>query len=94
MTDEEIKNLAHLALIEMTDEEIVKFRSEIDPILEYVAQINAVQIDDIDVPQLQTNVARADVARTDDYNGQELLAGAPDSQDGFYKVPKILASND
>ena len=90
MTDEEIKNLAHLARIEMTEEEIGKFRSEIDPILAYVAQINAVQIDDIDAPQLQTNVARGDIARTDNYDGQDLLSGAPDSQDGFYKVPKIL----
>jgi aspartyl-tRNA(Asn)/glutamyl-tRNA(Gln) amidotransferase subunit C len=91
---QELKNLANLARIECTDEELLSIGKDFASILGYVDQINAVQIDDIDAVQLQTNVARPDVARTDNYNGQVLISGAPDSQDGFYKVPKILGSND
>lgn len=87
---QELKNLANLARIEFTDEELLSIGKDFASILAYVDQINAVQIDDIDAVQLQTNVSRVDAARTDNYDGQTLLAGAPDSQDGFYKVPKIL----
>ncbi len=91
MTDEEIKNLAHLARIEITDTEVQKFKSEIEPILAYVAQINDVQIDDIDSDYLTKNIMRPDAAQPADVTEHELvIKNAPDTQDGFYKVPKIL----
>lgn len=95
MTDEEIKNLAHLARIEITDIEVQKFKSEIEPILAYVAQINDVQIDDIDSDYLTKNIMRSDTAQPADITEHDLvMKNAPDTQDGFYKVPKILTSND
>ena len=91
MTDDEIKNLAHLARIEITDEEVHKFRSEIEPILAYVAQINDAQLDDINPDYVTKNVMRADVAEPADVIEHELvIENAPDTQDGSYKVPKIL----
>jgi aspartyl-tRNA(Asn)/glutamyl-tRNA(Gln) amidotransferase subunit C len=91
MTDEEIKNLAHLARIDITDTEVQKFRSEIEPILAYVAQINDVQIDDIDPDYITKNVMRPDIANSADAHEHDLvIKNAPDTQDGFYKVPKIL----
>lgn len=91
MTDEEIKNLAYLARIEITDEEVHKFRSEIEPILAYVAQINDVQLDDINPDYVTKNVMRDDVVDSADMTEHELvMKNAPDAQDGFYKVPKIL----
>jgi aspartyl-tRNA(Asn)/glutamyl-tRNA(Gln) amidotransferase subunit C len=91
MTDEEIKNLAHLARIEITDAEVHKFRSEIEPILSYVAMINDVQIDNINPDYVTKNLMRPDVAESADIAEHDLvLKNAPDTQDGFYKVPKIL----
>jgi aspartyl-tRNA(Asn)/glutamyl-tRNA(Gln) amidotransferase subunit C len=91
MTTDEIKALAHLARIAVTDEEVAGFAQDLDSILGYVAQINAVDVSSIESVPLQSNVARPD--QNPHESGQyveTLLAGAPDSQDGFYKVPKIL----
>mgnify|MGYP001183616365 CR=1 FL=1 len=91
MTDADIKNLAHLARIEITDEEVQKFKSDIEPILAYVAQINDVQIDDVHPEYMTKNLMRPDIADSADTTEHDLvLKNAPDAQDGFYKVPKIL----
>lgn len=91
MTDADVKNLANLARIEITDEEIQKFKAEIEPILDYVAQINRVQIDDVDPEYVTKNAMRSDVADSADASEHDMvLKNAPDIQDGFYKVPKIL----
>ena len=91
MTHDELKKLAHLARIELSEAEIETFSKDFDSILAYVEQINKADISGIDSVYLQTNIARAD----EDPNQSnryvaKLLADAPDSQDGFYKVPKIL----
>jgi aspartyl-tRNA(Asn)/glutamyl-tRNA(Gln) amidotransferase subunit C len=91
MTTDEIKALAHLARIAVTDEEVAGFAKDLDSILGYVAQINAVDVSGVDVAPLQSNIARLD--QNPNEPGKffdDLLAGAPDAQDGFYKVPKIL----
>lgn len=95
MTDEEIKNLANLARIDITDTEVQKFKSEIEPILAYVAQINDVQIDDSNSEYLTKNIMRPDITKSADSTEHDLvIKNAPDMQDGFYKVPKILGTND
>lgn len=91
MTDADIKNLAHLARIAVTDEEVQKFKSEIGPILDYVAQINTVQIDAITQDHILQNVSREDVASPIDQSIQDaMVKNIPETENGFYKVPKIL----
>lgn len=91
MTDADIKNLAHLARIEISDDEVQKFKSDIEPILAYVAQINDVQIDDVHPEYMTKNLMRPDIADSADTTEHDfVLKNAPDAQDGFYKVPKIL----
>ena len=85
-----MKNLAHLARIEMSDTELASMAHEFEGILGYVAQINKVEINDVSAEQLQTNVTRPDKVRETHFDGTALVSGAPDAQDGFYKVPKIL----
>lgn len=88
MTPEDIKNLAHLARIEVSDAEIASFGAEMESILGYVDQINQFEISETDQQFAQVNQVRPDVAQS--FDGVSLLDQAPDSQDGFYKVPKIL----
>lgn len=88
MTPQDIKNLAHLARIEVTDQEVTDFGKDMESILAYVDQINQIDIPDTDPQFLQKNVTRPDIAR--DFTGGPTIDQSPDSQDGFYKVPKIL----
>jgi len=91
ITADEIKKLAHLARIEVTEEEVAQYAQDLESILGYVDQINNVDVSAVDAQQLQINSFRLD--ENPHESGQyiePLLADAPASQDGFYKVPKIL----
>ncbi len=91
ITADEIKKLAHLARIEVTEEEVAQYAQDLESILGYVDQINNVDVSSVDGAPLQINNFRLD--ENPHESGQyieSLLADAPASQDGFYKVPKIL----
>jgi len=91
ITADEIKKLAHLSRIEVTDEEVAQYAQDLESILGYVDQVNNVDVSSVDAAQLQVNSFRLD--ENPHESGQyiePLLADAPASQDGFYKVPKIL----
>jgi aspartyl-tRNA(Asn)/glutamyl-tRNA(Gln) amidotransferase subunit C len=88
MTPEDIKNIAHLARIEISDEEVTSFKNEMESVLGYVDQINQFDAPEINVQFDQVNSVRPDTVVN--FDGTELLDQAPDKQDGFYKVPKIL----
>lgn len=91
ITYEEIRNLAHLARIAVTDEEVASYAKDFESILGYVDQINDVDVSEISTQPLQINVARLDEHPNDENSAtQRLLANAPATQDGYYKMPKIL----
>jgi aspartyl-tRNA(Asn)/glutamyl-tRNA(Gln) amidotransferase subunit C len=91
ITVDEIKNLAHLARIEVTDEEAEMYAKDFESILGYVDQIKRADVSQIDIQPLEVNIARIDENPTvSDTNRDTLLGQAPESQDGFYRVPKIL----
>ena len=89
---EEVAHLAHLARLAVTDEELDTFAGQLDVILQAVARIGEVAAADIpptshSVPL--TNVLREDVV-VPCLPRDEALAGAPDAQDGRFRVPQIL----
>ena len=91
ITTDEIKKLAHLGRIEVTDAEVAQYAKDFEAILGYVDQVNQVSVSDIQTAHVQVNIAREDA--NPHIPGQfveTMLADAPASQDGFYKVPKIL----
>ena len=91
ITTQEIKHLADLARIEMTDAEAEKMTKEVDSILEYVGQIKEVSGDSVQtVPKLR-NVMREDVAtnKPEEYT-EALLQNAPSREGNHLKVKKIL----
>lgn len=89
---EEVAHLAHLARLAVTDEELGTFAGQLDVILQAVARIGEVAAADIpptshSVPL--TNVLRDDVV-VPCLPREAALAGAPDAQDGRFRVPRIL----
>jgi len=89
---EEVAHLAHLARLAVTDEELGTFAGQLDVILQAVARIGEVAAADIpptshSVPL--TNVLRDDVV-VPCLLREDALAGAPDAQDGRFRVPRIL----
>ncbi len=91
ITKDEIKKLADLARIEVSDEEAEGLTSQIDSILGYVGQIqNSTGDAKADVSKLR-NVMRDDVItnNSDEYT-EKLLNNAPSREGRYLKVKKIL----
>lgn len=89
---EEVAHLARLSRLAVTDEELDTFANQLDVILKAVARIGEVAAADIpptshSVPL--TNVFRDDVVRPG-LSQEDALAGAPDTADGRFRVPRIL----
>lgn len=88
----DIKKLAEMARVDMTDAELENIAHEFDPILAYVGQVKEVSESSLGNPDyLLTNVMREDVAtnKPGEYT-EKLIEQMPDSQDGFLKVKQIL----
>lgn len=90
---EDVRYVAGLAKIAVTDDEAEKLRGELDTIIGYVGQLDSLDTTDIE-PTYQvtglTNVYREDAIIEYGIAQQALLSNAPASQDNQIKVPKVL----
>jgi len=92
ITKEEVKYLAELSRIKLSEEEIEKITGEIDSILGYVSQIKEAsgQLGEKEKPLLR-NVMREDkVTHKPEEFSEKLLEIAPDREGNYLKVKKIL----
>lgn len=96
MDSNEIKKLADLARINMSEEEMAEIAKDFGSILAYVGQVQEVSagIDNIEKNKedyFTRNVLREDIVTN---NGEDvaakILSGAPSVEDRFIKVKKIM----
>lgn len=98
MQKDDIKHLANLARLELTDEEIAKYTDDTTEILGFIDQIQEAQSDK-DLSTIENagvrNVFRedGDVQETGEFT-EVLLKEAPDVKDNFVRVKPILNNND
>lgn len=92
ITGEEVRQVAHLARLNVTGEQIEAFAQQIGRILEYIDQLN--QVDTTDVAPTFHASAQADAFREDEAQGhldrEAALANAPAEADGSFIVPKVI----
>jgi aspartyl-tRNA(Asn)/glutamyl-tRNA(Gln) amidotransferase subunit C len=89
---EEVAHLARLSRLAVTEEELDTFAGQLDVILQAVARVGEVAAADIpptshSVPL--TNVFREDVVAPC-LSQEDALAGAPHTEAGRFRVPRIL----
>lgn len=93
ITTDDVKYVARLAKIAITEDEAAKFTKELDAILGYVQQLDAVDTTGLQ-PTYQvtglTNVTREDALIDYGVSRDDLLKNAPRSRDGYIEVPKVL----
>ena len=93
LSREEVLKLAKLARLDLTDEEVDEFSRELSDILQYVEQLQQVDISGLK-PTNQvtglTNVMRDDKARDYGYTPDDLLKNVPAVQDRQIKVKRVL----
>jgi aspartyl-tRNA(Asn)/glutamyl-tRNA(Gln) amidotransferase subunit C len=81
-----------LARLGLSDEEIETLRPQLAQVLDYINMLNKVDTSQVP-PTAQVlshlNVTREDIPRPS-WPPAELLANAPNFEDGFFKVPAVL----
>ena len=91
ITIKDVEHVAKLARLELTDEEKELYTKQLGDVLKYVDQMNEVDTSNVK-PMAQVvdlvNVMREDVVHYEQTK-EELMANAPDEENGFFKVPKI-----
>jgi aspartyl-tRNA(Asn)/glutamyl-tRNA(Gln) amidotransferase subunit C len=88
----DIEKVARLARLELSDEEKSTFGSQLEQILTYMEQLNRLDTSGVEptshaIPVY--NVFREDEVRSS-LPQEEVLAVAPDEEDGHFKVPRII----
>ena len=89
---DEVAHLARLARLDLRDDELDHYASQLDVILASVARVAEVAAADVPAPSHpipMTNVLRPDVV-TPGLTSAEALSGAPASDEGRFRVPRIL----
>ena len=95
ITADDVARLGALARIQLSERECAELAPELTVILDSVRSVGEVATPDVPlsthaVPM--TNVFRDDVVRPPLTNDQA-LSGAPDSEDGRFRVPQILGES-
>ncbi len=89
---DDVKNIAHLARLEIDDKNVEDYASSLSSILDMVEQMNAVDTSDIQPMAHPMDVAqrlRADEVLEE--NQREAFQKiAPRTEDGLYLVPKVI----
>lgn len=92
LSEEEVRKVAVMARIELSDSEVAKFQKDLSSVLDYVNVLQEVNTDGLEIVSSVTgleNVTRPDVAKLIDYQ-EEIMANAPEKKDRYYKVKSIL----
>ncbi len=87
-----VRRIAHLARIRVSEEEAPFLQNEINSILDFVEELNAVDVEGVEPMTSVLPMAmkkRADVV-TDGNIVEKVVANAPAREDGFFVVPKVI----
>jgi aspartyl-tRNA(Asn)/glutamyl-tRNA(Gln) amidotransferase subunit C len=92
LTTEDIRKVAALARLTLTEDEVARMTADIARILDYVAKLDELDIKGVDatshVVAMETPF-RPDVV-TSAPSVESSLANAPEREDGFFVVPAII----
>jgi aspartyl-tRNA(Asn)/glutamyl-tRNA(Gln) amidotransferase subunit C len=90
----DVRYVAKLARLALTDTEVAQYGSQLAGLLTFVDELRELDTDHVG-PTAQVvesrNVTRPDVLAPC-LDRADVLAGAPQVQNGFFRVPKIIAA--
>ena len=92
ITKDEVKKVAHLARLELNEDEINNHAEQLEKILEYIKQLEIIDTDDVPCTTRAievTNIFRKDEKKKSDCT-EELLELGPSKEGKYFKVPKII----
>lgn len=92
LTIEQVKSIANLARLAVSDREAEQYRQELSAILDYIDQLQTVDTAGVE-PTSQvtdlTNIMRGDEVEPSGID-QQLIATAPNHDEGYIVIPKVF----
>lgn len=96
ITIDEVRHVAKLARLDLTEDELTRMTRQLEPILGYVAKISQLNVDNVQ-PMAHAlplhNVLREDVIEPP-LPLEKVLQNAPEVDGAFFAVPKILGGDE
>lgn len=93
LSSEQVRHVARLARLALSDDEVEAMRDQLSRILAYAEQVGEVAT--ADVPPTSHPLPLANVLRADDPRPSlpvsDVLAGAPRTEQGRFHVPRVVA---
>lgn len=92
VTPETVRHVALLSRLELSETEIETFARDMTNILGYVDKLSELDVANIEPTSHSlklSNVFREDVVKPS-LSNEDALANAPESEDGYFKVPAVL----
>ncbi|WP_224332234.1 Asp-tRNA(Asn)/Glu-tRNA(Gln) amidotransferase subunit GatC [Haloprofundus halobius] len=83
---DEVRHVATLARVDLDDEEVEEFAAQFADILTYFDALD--EVPEVDAETELVNVMRPDEVR-ESLTQEEALANAAETEDGFFKGPKV-----
>lgn len=87
-----VRRVARLARVAVTDEEAQTLQSELNAILNWVEQLNEVDVAGVDpmTSVVETTMKKRQDGVTDGGYSNRVVGTAPASEDNFFMVPKVV----
>jgi aspartyl-tRNA(Asn)/glutamyl-tRNA(Gln) amidotransferase subunit C len=87
-----VRRIAHLARIEVSDEEAPRLAQELNAILGFVEELNAVDVTGVEpmTSVIPMQMKMRDDVVTDHAGADAIVQNAPASEDHFFTVPKVV----
>lgn len=95
LTDAQVRHVAKLSRLKMDDAQVHFFAEQLSKVLGYISKLNELDVETVEPmahPTSMTNKFREDVERPGMALGMA-LANAPDADESFFKVPKVLGDS-
>lgn len=95
ITEQEVRYVADLANLQLTDDEVRRFRHDLDEVLTHIDSLNELDTSGVE-PMAQVLYEAAETATLrEDREGPTLgtaiaIENAPSAGAGYFKVPKVI----
>jgi len=96
ITRDDVVRVAELAYLDLSEDELEKYRRQIDEILEYIGKLNELDTSGVEpMAQVLANDQTADATLREDLVvpsavADDVLRQAPDPEPPYFRVPKVI----
>ncbi|MGU3538281.1 Asp-tRNA(Asn)/Glu-tRNA(Gln) amidotransferase subunit GatC [Methylobacterium sp. A54F] len=87
-----VRRIAHLARIAVSEDDVAPLQGELNAILAFVEQLGTVDVSGVEPMTSVTpmRMKKREDAITDGGRADEVVANAPETEDNYFLVPKVI----